>query len=141
MKYFKLKSGFTLIELLVVIAIIGVIMSMGVANLITAQKQARDASRREIIHNVQTAFEQYYAENGVYPTESDGTIAAAFDNNSAPTDPKDSSPYTIDYSQTSPTAYCVCAMLEGAVGNANAASSTSCSWNTSGTYYCAQNQQ
>ncbi len=54
----KIMAGFTLIELLVVIAIIGIIMSIDVANLITAKKHALDARRRHIIHNVQTALEQ-----------------------------------------------------------------------------------
>ncbi len=132
----KIKSGFTLIELLVVIAIIGIIMSIGVANLITAQKQARDASRRQIIHNVQTAFEQYYAGEGSYPID-DASIASAFDNNDRPVDPKNSGLYVIDYSQTSASTYCICAMLEGGNGN----STGSCNFNPPGEYYCAKNKQ
>lgn len=135
----KVKNGFTLIELLVVIAIIGIVMSIGVANLITAQKQARDASRRQIIHNIQTAFEQYYAGTGTYPDSS--SVGSAFDNGSAPTDPKDSGEYTIDYSNVSSTAYCICATLEGGGGNASGATGTSCTWVDGGDYYCAQNKQ
>jgi len=138
------KSGFSLIELLVVIAIIGIISSIGVANLITAQKQARDASRRQIIHNIQTAFEQYYAGLGEYPNTIDGNILVAFDNGDAPTDPKNTGEYTIDYDgHTSQSSYCICAMLEGGIGNADAPSGNTCNWNNSGTgeYYCAQNKQ
>ncbi|GAB4027071.1 MAG: hypothetical protein Fur0011_4260 [Candidatus Microgenomates bacterium] len=135
----KMKSGFTLIELLIVIAIIGIVMSIGVANLITAQKQARDANRRQIIHNVQTAFEQYYASTGSYPDSSN--IGSAFDNGSAPTDPKNSGVYTINYSNTSASSYCVCATLEGGGGNASGAIGTSCAWADDGDYYCAQNKQ
>lgn len=135
----KSKLGFTLIELLVVIAIIGIVMSIGVANLITAQKQARDASRRQIIHNVQTALEQYYAGVGSYPDSS--SVGDAFDNGDAPVDPKNSGVYTIDYSGLTTTAYCVCATLEGGGGNASGATGTSCSWLDGGDYYCAQNKQ
>ncbi len=135
----KAKLGFTLIELLVVIAIIGIVMSIGVANLITAQKQARDANRRQIIHNVQTAFEQYYASTGSYP--SSNNVGNAFDNGSAPTDPKNSGTYTINYSNTSTSAYCVCATLEGGGGNSSGATGTTCAWVDGGDYYCAQNKQ
>lgn len=131
------KSGFTLIELLVVIAIIGIVMSIGVANLITAQKQARDASRRQIIHNIQTAFEQYYAGTGAYPVN----YQLAFENNTAPSDPKSETP--LDYSGLTTTAYCVCATLEGGKGNATGHVGSSCSWDATNTgdYYCAQNKQ
>ena len=135
------KSGFTLIELLVVIAIIGVLVSFGVANFITAQKQARDASRKQIIYNIQSAFEQYYSAFGVYPNQSEGTLTSAFDNNQTPQDPKNTGGYTINYSYTSPSAYCICAMLESATGNASAPSSTTCSWSSTGSYYCTQNKQ
>lgn len=128
------RNGFTLIELLVVIAIIAVITSIGVANLITAQKQARDAARREIIGNVQSAFEQYYAELGSYPSTNHG---AAFEGSYVPVDPKDSSPYVLSWNVTD-TTYCVCATLENSTGNA---SNASCTWSSSGTYYCAINKQ
>ena len=123
------------------IAIIGVIMSIGAANLITAQKQARDASRRSIIHNIQTAFEQFYVQNSAYPNQTANNIGAAFDNSDSPQDPKNSGIYVIDYSKTSSSAYCVCAKLEVGIGNADDPNSTSCSWNSEGTSYCAQNKQ
>lgn len=135
-----LKKGFTLIELLVVIAIIAIITSIGVANLITAQKQARDAARREIIGNIQSAFEQNYAATGAYPV---GTteINASFDDGVAPSDPKDSLEYTITWN-TTVSEYCVCAKLESGGGNADTAGvSTQCNWNSAGEYYCIQNKQ
>ncbi|MCE7897649.1 MAG: hypothetical protein DPW11_00060 [bacterium] len=131
----KPHLGFTLIELLVVIAIIGIVMSIGIANFITAQKQARDASRKQILHNVQTAFEQYYATTNSYPT----TPALAFDNEALPKDPRDSTP--INYDNISTSAYCVCATLEGGGGNANGPAGTSCDWDEAGDYYCVQNKQ
>lgn len=130
-------KGFTLIELLVVIAIIAIITSIGVANLLTAQKQARDAARREIINNVQGAFEQYYSETGAYPV---GNQAAAFENGIAPTDPKNSNPYIINWNIAADS-YCVCVTLESGTGNANAPGVSTCNWSSTGTYYCGQNKQ
>ena len=131
------KKGFTLIELLVVIAIIAIITSIGTANLITAQKQARDSARREIIGNVQNAFEQYYAEFGVYPVgPSEG---AAFETNTKPKDPKDPTT-TITWGTTASDEYCVCASME--MGNGNS-TNAACAWSEASTsmYYCAKNRQ
>lgn len=138
MRTINLKLGFTLIELLVVIAIIAIITSIGVASLITAQKQARDAARREIISNVQSAFEQYYAQAGVYP---DLNYGLAFENGVAPTDPREDS--TPILWEVLPDSYCVCATLENSAGNADepTSGSTACNWLSEGTYYCTQNQQ
>jgi prepilin-type N-terminal cleavage/methylation domain-containing protein len=134
------KKGFTLIELLVVIAIIAVITSVGVANLITAQKQARDAARKEILGNIQSAFEQNYAATQAYPV-GDAEIAASFDDGVAPTDPKDSSEYVLTWN-TVADEYCVCAKLESGAGNADTPDvATQCNWSDGGEYYCIQNKQ
>jgi len=131
------KNGFTLIELLVTISIIAIVTSIGVANLLTAQKQARDTARKEIINHVQSAFEQYYAEYGEYPATDYG---AAFESGTEPLDPKDSAPYTITWEVTADE-YCVCATLESGTGNASLPTGTSCNWSTSDIYYCGQNKQ
>ncbi len=134
------KRGFTLIELLVVIAIIAIITSIGVANLITAQKQARNAARREIMGNIQVAFEQNYATSTSYPV-GESEINASFDDGIAPLDPKNSGEYIISWNTTQ-TEYCVCAKLESGQGNADdAGGSTVCNWNSTGEYYCIQNKQ
>lgn len=130
-----IKKGFTLIELLVVIAIIAIITGIGIANLITAQKQARDAARREIIGNVQSAFEQYYAETSLYPTtDNEGS---AFQSGIKPKDPKDPTT-TITWGTSSSASYCVCATLETGTGNS---SNATCTWLDTGTFYCAKNKQ
>jgi general secretion pathway protein G len=129
------KFGFTLIELLVVIAIIAIITSIGTANLITAQKQARDSARREIIGNVQNAFEQYFAETGLYPTANP---TVAFETGSVPVDPK--SPTTSISWVVNSSDYCVCASME--MGNGNS-TNTACAWAeaSTSTFYCAKNRQ
>jgi len=136
----NLKKGFTLIELLVVISILGILISVISVNLVTAQKQARDARRLEDLTNIQTAFESYFVEYGSYPVASPtNNIANAFDGGIIPTDPKSTSSYIWTY--TSTAAYCVCASLETATGNASVPASTTCTWNSSGTYLCIQNKQ
>jgi hypothetical protein len=101
--------------------------------LITAQKQARDAARREIISNVQSAFEQYYAETGSYQYR----VQVRPLKEGVPTDPKGTAlTWNLDAA-----AYCVCATLESGTGNAGApGASTTCSW-TGTTHYCATNKQ
>jgi len=136
----KLKSGFTLIELLVVIAIIGILIAVISINFTVAQKQARDARRRQDMSLSQSALEQYYAVNGAYPVS--GSASLAFDSGSLPTDPKNSGSYTYTWN-TSASAYCICATLEKAGGNATSPTGTTCNWTTgsSATYVCIQNQQ
>ena len=61
------KRGFTLIELLVVIAIIGLLSSVVLASVRSAQKKGRDARRVSDIKQLQLAVELYYDANNVYP--------------------------------------------------------------------------
>lgn len=51
------KKGFTLIELLVVIGIIGVLATIGIASLSTAQKKARDTKRISDVKQISTIIE------------------------------------------------------------------------------------
>lgn len=62
------KKGFTLIELLVVVAIIGVLATLILGSLNSAQAKARDARRVSDIKTIQNALEMYYLDNGTYPT-------------------------------------------------------------------------
>ena len=57
---------FTLIELLVVVAIVGILASglMAVINPAARIGQARDAQRKSDLHQIQTALEAYYNDNG-----------------------------------------------------------------------------
>ena len=64
----KQQKGFTLIELLVVIAIIGALAGIVLLALNNARMKARDAKRVGDIRQLVTSFEQYYTQNGVYPT-------------------------------------------------------------------------
>jgi prepilin-type N-terminal cleavage/methylation domain-containing protein len=59
--------GFTLIELMTVIAIIGILASIILVSLATAQAKGRDAKRISDIKNIQLALAEYYNDNGMYP--------------------------------------------------------------------------
>lgn len=63
------QKGFTLIELLVVISIIGLLASVVLISLNNARKKARDAKRIADMHQLQTALDVYYTNNGgAYPS-------------------------------------------------------------------------
>lgn len=137
----KHQLGFTLLELLVVISIIGILIAVGTAAFTTAQKKGRDARRVSDMKAIQSAYEQYFAENNTYATC--GTMASALSGGSMPVDPKNVSPnvYTCNGSTAG---YCACAKLEGTAGANSTASSSdvTCSFSTSSpTYFCVQNLQ
>lgn len=64
----KKQKGFTLIELLIVIAIIGLLATLAIVSLTSAQKKARDTKRVADVKSIQTALELYYNNKGAYPT-------------------------------------------------------------------------
>lgn len=75
----KKAKGFTLIELLIVIAIIGLLATLAIVSLTTAQQKARDAKRIADMKLYQNAIELYFSENPAgYPTiDGDGAEATA----------------------------------------------------------------
>ncbi len=72
-------SGFTLIELLVVIAIIGLLSSVVLASLSSARIKARDAKRKEDLHQIQNALMLYYDAYGYYPPAKPQTSCGGTD--------------------------------------------------------------
>jgi type II secretion system protein G len=67
MKYRGRTEGFTLIELLVVIAIIGLLASIILASLNTAQQKGRDSKRLADIQDLQGALQLYDQTCRSYP--------------------------------------------------------------------------
>lgn len=63
------KKGFSLIELLVVISIIGLLSTMSVVSLNSAQGRARDAAKKSDLNAISTAMELFNVESidGTYP--------------------------------------------------------------------------
>lgn len=67
------RQGFTLIELLIVIAIIGLLATLAIVSLTTAQQKARDTKRVADMKQFQNAVELYFSENPTgYPTTDAG---------------------------------------------------------------------
>jgi len=61
------KSAFTLLELLVVIVIIGLLTGLATTSYISAQRTARDNTRKSAVASISTALEAFYATNRRFP--------------------------------------------------------------------------
>jgi prepilin-type N-terminal cleavage/methylation domain-containing protein len=133
----NILKGFSLLELLIVIAIIGILVSVGVVSYSTAQKKSRDSRRMSDVKAVQSAFEQYYADNnGSYPS-SCVTPGVLYLPAGLPSDPKNATPNVYSLTNCTTASYCFCADLESGAGNA---SNASCSYGA-GSFFCASNLQ
>ena len=64
------KSGFTLIELLIVVTIIAILMAIGFISYRIFVNQAKDAQRKADLKFIQSALEQYHADQHYYPPTS-----------------------------------------------------------------------
>lgn len=60
-------KGFTLIELLIVITIIAILSAIGLVSYTSFVKNARDAKRKSDLNFIQSALEQYHADQKYYP--------------------------------------------------------------------------
>ncbi len=119
------QAGFTLMELLIVIAIVGILVSVSVVSYSSAQRKSRDSRRHTDMKALQSAWEQYYADNASnYPggtsaavcTLSMMTNSTTYLPGGLPIDPKSGTPYTQMYpawSSCTSSSYCFCAGLEG----------------------------
>lgn len=76
----KIGAGFTLIELLIVIVIIGILSAFGFNSYTNAQKRARDAQKKNDIHQYKIALENFStANNNLYPAYSNTNGVTASD--------------------------------------------------------------
>lgn len=62
-----MSKGFTLVEMLIVISIIGVLSAVGLASYTSFLKNSRDAKRQADLKFIQTALENYHADQIYYP--------------------------------------------------------------------------
>lgn len=73
----KSRSGFTLIELMLVVIIIGALVAMVMPRLAGRSEQAKvQAAQADITANIATALKLYELDNGQYPSDGDGGLAA-----------------------------------------------------------------
>ena len=71
-----IKKGFTLIEMLVVISLIGILSALSLVSFTSAQKQARDVTRKSDMKQYQTVLESYgNLTNGLYPSRTSASSA------------------------------------------------------------------
>ena len=66
------KKGFTLIELLIVIAILIIMIAIlvGILNPIALINKARDSRRKKDLRRISISFEEYFNDEGCYPSEN-----------------------------------------------------------------------
>lgn len=62
------QKGFTIIELLIVIVVIGILATIGFVAYGNVTKSARDSDRQADASALAKKAEEYYANNGLYPT-------------------------------------------------------------------------
>lgn len=65
----RLQRGFSLIELIVVVTIVGILASIALVNVRTAQRKAREAALRDNLFNMRKAIDNFYADKQRYPAD------------------------------------------------------------------------
>lgn len=75
------SKGFTLIELLVVVAVIGILSSVILLGLRSAQQGARDSKRISDVKQLQNGLELFLTACGKYPATIEGLLNPAADGN------------------------------------------------------------
>lgn len=116
------RTGFTLVELLITITIIAILSVIALVSYTSFIKSSRDAKRQSDLKFIQSALEQYHADQKYYP-DSTSVIpgqSLVFGSkiylNQVPTDPKPPPDYSYVASGCSGSqcsSYCLSAKLEG----------------------------
>lgn len=132
------KKGFTLVELLIAISIIAILSVIGLSIYQSVYKASRDAKRRSDLKFIQSALEQYHADQKYYPFSIAGGSSLSFGNkiyiNKVPQDPVPPPDYSYqasgngcnsDATANNCVSYCLYARLENPTGIVSDSSCTS----------------
>ena len=135
------KTGFTLIEILVVVSIMGILLSIVMENIGSAQSKSRDHKRISDIKSLQLALEQYYDGNNAFPAAGNLSVLAPAYVPSIQTDPSTGAQY--DYLTTlGNNSFCLGTQLEATAITSlsdNAGCSTGVTPTNSANYYTLKN--
>lgn len=63
----KGSLGFTLIEIIIAVTIVGVVFGVVISSAAAIQKSGRNAQRQSDLRALQSAFQQYYADQHFFP--------------------------------------------------------------------------
>ena len=86
------ERGFTLIELMIVVSIIAILAGILIPNFVNARAQAMTAACESNLRSIATAAELFFADQQVYPSSGNVSVALFTANgtaylNNVPTDP------------------------------------------------------
>ena len=143
--YYYKDEGFSMIELMVVISIVAILIALGSVSYTTAQKKARDSSRRSEILSIRDGFEQYFSEIGSYDADAGCATVIAEVSIFPAGAPAESKPgWDAYYYACTLNDFTVCAHLESDTGNSDMGTSPAVpSFDNSGDeeWFCMVNQQ
>ena len=81
------SKGFTLIELMIVVSIIGILAALAIPNYQWGIIRAKEAVLRETLYNLNSAIDQYNADQGKYPDSLQELVDKEYIRKAIPTDP------------------------------------------------------
>lgn len=70
--------GFTFIEIMIVLVVIGILLSLAQPSFTTSVHRAREATLKENLFIFRDVIDQYYADNGEYPTTLEAIVEGRY---------------------------------------------------------------